>query len=224
MQLPFSRSEFFQILVDYNTALWPVVIGLWIVTAVGALLLRFPPGRDRLIAILLAFHWAWSAIAYHALFFTRINPAAWLFAALFLAQATLFLWFGVVRVRLAFGVRHDAWGRAGWILVAYSLAYPAINVLHHGSFVAVPTFGLPCPTTIFTAGVLLLTTRPARILAIVPVIWSVIGGSAAFLMGVTADYALPISGALVTAFELQKRNVNPGPARNYALPRATGMR
>jgi hypothetical protein len=26
--------------------------------------------------------WLWSAAAYHALLFTRINPAAWVFAAL----------------------------------------------------------------------------------------------------------------------------------------------
>ena len=32
---------------------------------------------------LLATLWIWNAVAYHALLFTRINPAAWLFAALF---------------------------------------------------------------------------------------------------------------------------------------------
>src|SRR5688572_3985311 len=39
------------------------------------------------LSALLAWHWAWSAVAYHMAFFTRINPAAWPFAALFLVFA-----------------------------------------------------------------------------------------------------------------------------------------
>jgi hypothetical protein len=35
---------------------------------------------------------AWSAVAYHIMFFTRINPAAWLFAAIFLLQAAQLRW------------------------------------------------------------------------------------------------------------------------------------
>ena len=35
-------------------------------------------------------HWIWSALAYHAAFFTRINPAAWVFAALFLLLRAFF--------------------------------------------------------------------------------------------------------------------------------------
>jgi hypothetical protein len=43
-------------------------------------------------------------VAYHAVFFTRINPAAWFFAALFVGEALAFLWFGVLKRRLAFDV------------------------------------------------------------------------------------------------------------------------
>ena len=77
------------------------------VAGVGCALAHIP--RDGCRAIVIAApsgsldqrasgpHWAWSALAYHAAFFTRINPAAWLFAALFLVQATAFFWSGVVR-------------------------------------------------------------------------------------------------------------------------------
>ena len=98
MQLPFTKEQFFNLFAAYNEALWPALIALWIASvAVSVLLLssRRPP--DRWISALLAAHWAWSALAYHAAFFTRINPAAWLFAALFLLQAALFFWVGVVQ-------------------------------------------------------------------------------------------------------------------------------
>jgi hypothetical protein len=35
-----------------------------------------------------------------------------------------------------------------------------------------------------------------------PSSWSVIGGSAALLLGVSADYALPVAGAALAVFEL----------------------
>jgi len=47
-------------------------------------------GSGRAIGWLLAAFWAWMAVAYHFAYFTRINPAAWLFGALFLVEAALF--------------------------------------------------------------------------------------------------------------------------------------
>ena len=59
-----------------------------------------------------------------------------MFAALFLVQAALFLWVGVVRRQLSFAVRGTVWTSIGCVLVAYALAYPAINAVQHGSDVA----------------------------------------------------------------------------------------
>ena len=50
---------------------------------------------------------------------------------------------------------------------------------------------------------MLATPRSWR-LSTVPVIWSVIGGSAAFLLGVRADYALPIAGIALAIFSTQR--------------------
>jgi len=207
MQLPFTTEEFFDLFAAYNAALWPALVVLWlasVVTAAALLSSRRPP--DRWISALLAAHWAWSALAYHAAFFTRINPAAWLFAAFFLVEAALLFWSGVVHGRMSFAPRRDAWAPLAWILVAYSLVYPGINVVQHLSFARIPTFGVPCPTTIFTAGVLMLATPHSWRLSVVPVIWSLIGGSAAFLLGVRADYALPVAGLALAVFSLGRRN------------------
>jgi hypothetical protein len=81
-----------------------------------------------------------------------------------------------------------------WLFVIYSLVYPAVNAIQQVSLSRIPTFGVPCPTTIFTAGLLLLSAPRSWRLSVVPVIWSVIGGSAASLLSVGADYALPIAG------------------------------
>jgi hypothetical protein len=205
MQMPFTREQFFDLFVAYNETLWPAAVALWIASAViGAVRLSAHRPHDRWIGALLVTHWAWSALAYHVAFFTRINPAAWLFAALFLGQAVLFFRIGVVRRGLSFAPWGNAWAPLAWGLIAYSLAYPAINAIDHLSLRRIPTFGLPCPTTIFTAGVLMLATPGSRRLSIVPVIWSAIGGSAAFLLGVHADVALPVAGIALGIFSLRR--------------------
>jgi hypothetical protein len=101
MRLPFTHAEFLDVFAAYNAALWPFAAVLWLLTA-WALVAWTRRGQrmSRWVAALLAAHWAWSAIAYHWAFFRDINPAAGLFAVLFLAQAALFAWFGVVRQKL----------------------------------------------------------------------------------------------------------------------------
>ena len=213
MQLPFTKEQFFDLFVAYNEALWPAAVALWIASAViVALRLSAQRPHDRWISTLLVVHWAWSALAYHVAFFTRINPAAWLFAALFLGQAVLFFRIGVVGRRLSFAPWDSAWAPLAWGLIAYSLAYPAINALDHRSLLRIPTFGLPCPTTIFTAGVLMLGTPRSWRLSILPVIWSAIGGSAAFLLGVHADVALPFAGTALAIFSVRRTTPVPLPA------------
>jgi hypothetical protein len=205
MQLPFTREQFFDLFAAHNAALWPASAALWIASVVvSGLLLSSRHPSDRWISALLAAHWAWSALAYHIAFFTRINPAAWVFAVLFLLQAALFLWWGVVRERLSFAPSRNAWALMAALLVAYSLLYPAINAVQHLTWSRIPTFGVPCPTTLFTAGLLMLAKPRSRRLSIVPVIWSLIGGSAAFLLEVRADYALPIAGIALAIFSVQR--------------------
>ena len=213
MQMPFTREQFFDLFVAYNETLWPAAVALWIASAViVALRLSARPSHDRWISALLVAHWVWSALAYHLAFFTRINPAAWLFAALFLAQAALFFRVGVVQRRLAFAPWGNSWAPLAWGFIAYSLAYPAINAIDHLSLLRIPTFGLPCPTTIFTAGALMLATPRSWSLSIVPVIWSATGGSAAFLLGVDADVALPIAGIALAIFVVRRTTPEQLPA------------
>ena len=204
MQLPFTKEQFFDLFAAFNGGLWPALIALWIASVVVSVLL-FSPRRptDRWVSALLAVHWAWSGLAYHAAFFTRINPAAWIFALLFLVQAALFVWVGIVQRRLSFAPARDGWAPMAWVLVAYSLVYPAINAVQHLTVSRIPTFGVPCPTTIFTAGLLMLAAPKLWPLAIIPVAWSLIAGTAAVLLDVRADYALPVAGIALAIFSIR---------------------
>jgi hypothetical protein len=86
----------------------------------------------------------------------------------------------------------------GSLLIAFSLViYPLIGFLFGHRYPAMPTFGLPCPTTIFTLGILMFAEIPIpRSAFVVPVLWSVIGSFGAFQLRVPQDYGLLISGLI----------------------------
>lgn len=138
------------------------------------------------------------------------SPPAYLFSALFVFQGWLFLYEGIVRNRLSFCANQKIYGIIGAILIVYALAiYPLIGYALGRSFPSSPTFGVPCPTTIFTFGLLLWTNKkfPSSLL-IVPILWSLVGTSAALSFGIKEDFGLLVAGMLGTA-SIIWRNLTP---------------
>jgi hypothetical protein len=198
VQLPFTRTEFFDVFGAYNSALWPAALALWVLSIavlVFAARARKPP--DRALSALLTVHWVWSALAFHAAFFTAVNPMAWAFAALFSVQAAALAWHGVIRRRIRFSTGHSWRDVIGGALISYALAYPLINLAQADHvLLREPTFGVPCPTTILTIGLLLPAAMPSWRLAVIPIIWSVIAGSASFFFGVYTDLVLLLAAPM----------------------------
>lgn len=201
MQLPFTHDQFLDLFAAYNRTLWPAAALLWLATVAGvAWWLRSATGQGVGLPALLAVHWAWSGLVYHLVFFRTINPVALWFAALFVLEAVLFAWLGVVRRRLTFQPAPGARRMLALILVAYALAYPLLGLGLGLSYPRMPSFGVPCPTTILTAGLLLVVDRRhVWALGVIPLLWTVVGGSAAFGLGIRADLMLVVGGLLLAA-------------------------
>jgi hypothetical protein len=201
MSLPFGKTEFLAVFVRYNEAVWPAQMVLYAL-AIAALLGLFMRLRqaDRAMAALLALLWAWAGLVYHGLYFREINPAAPLFVVLFIAGAAALAWEGVVRDRLRFCGAPRGRAAAGQALIAYALVfYPLLSIVFGHVYPAAPTFGMPCPVTIFTVGVLLQLKAPyPRSVLIAPLLWIVVAGQAAFRFGVWEDLGLLVAG--VAAF------------------------
>jgi len=197
MGLPFSHDQFLDVFGAYNTALWPVVILFWVVTV--WLVVRWLRRADlsgRMFLGALAAQWAWSGIAYHWFFFRSINPAAALFAVLFILQATIFAWLAVAARSRAI-VSLDLRGIIGGGFVLYGLAYPFIGLSLGLEYPRVPLFAVPCPTTLITAGFLLTAVDVPRLASAVPILWAFVGSTAAFALGIRADLPLLAAGLLV---------------------------
>jgi hypothetical protein len=210
MKIPFTVEQFFAIFQIYNEAVWPAQ-ALLLALALIAVSLVFMKRRfsGPAVSAILALLWGWIAVVYHFAFFTRINPLAYGFAVLSLIGAGIFFWQGVVRRKLEFEVGSHLRSYTGVTLIVFALlVYPTWSWLAGHSYPAMPTFGLPCPTTIFTIGLLAFLKAPApRSPYIVPVLWSAIGGQAAFLLDVPQDLGLAAAG--VVGIVMLARNASP---------------
>ena len=211
MSLPFTADQFFDVMRRYNEGVWPAQLTLLgMALAVVALLASRRPIRDPLIAATLALLWFWSGIVYHLVYFYAINPAAVIFAAVFLAGGGIFGWLGVIRRRLQFEFARGMRGVAGAALLVYALVvYPLLAAFIGHTYPQTPSFGMPCPTTLFTVGVLAFVRGPfPRYLFIAPVLWALIGSQVAFAFGVYEDYGLVVAAAVGIWLALQ-RSVRP---------------
>lgn len=214
MLLPFTVEQFFGVFRAYNETVWPAP---WLLgaLAVAALWLTTRPGRrsDQAISAILGVLWLWLGLAYHLAFFAAINPLAYAFAALSVAGGLAFLWFGAVRRRLRFRFSARGRGRAGLLLVAFALViYPAWSALAGHRYPEFPTFGLPCPTTLFTIGLLAFLVPPyPRAALVAPLLWCLVGAQAAFLLGVPQDLGLLAAAAFASLLLLQASSARQTP-------------
>jgi hypothetical protein len=211
MNLPFTLEQFLSVFKNYNLSVQPVQIILNFAALVILFLIYTKySDKSRIINILLFLIWTWTGLVYHIIFFSGINPAAKVFGAIFIIQGLLFLIFGSFSKKLGYKKVSMRWQSIiGSVLIIYSLAiYPLLGMIFGHAYPSSPTFGLPCPTTIFTIGLFFLAYPEIPFyMLIIPLIWSIIGGSAAFKLGIYEDYGLIISGLLsISLFFKSKKN------------------
>jgi len=196
---------------------------LLVLSALVAIFLALRPNRfsDATISVILSLIWLWTGAVYHLWFFTRINPAANLFAALFMVQAAIFWYAGLTRKSLIFRIRLDVYGVAGALMIFYALiGYPILGQALGRIYPQSPTFGLPCPTTIFTFGLLLWAEKKVpSYVWLIPLVWSLIGFSAAITLNIREDHGLVLAGIVGTVLILWRDTRHSGRSHRTEHPK-----
>jgi hypothetical protein len=212
MKLPFTAQQFLDVFKNYNLAVFPMQLIFYVFAAtVIFLLFKTSVPTGKIITGILSFLWLWMGIVYHIIFFTAINNAAYLFGSIFIIQGLLFFYQGVLKKKLSFQFRLDKYGWTGATFILFSMiVYPLLEFLFGHLYPFSPTFGLPCPTTIFTFGILLfLDNKIPLVILPIPIVWSVIGFFAAVKLGMLEDISLLIAGVSATLLIIAKNRAMP---------------
>lgn len=213
MNLPFTQDQFLEVFMNYNLAMWPGQIIAYILGSLAVVLaVQKSKHSGRIISTVLGLMWFVNGFVYHITFFSGINKAALVFGSLFVIQSILFFIFGVFKNELKFEYDKSAFSYTGLAFIVYAMIlYPIIGyVLGHG-YPNSPSFGIaPCPTTIFTFGLMLMLKPKIKpYIFIIPAIWSLIGFFAALKLGIIEDVGLLIAGAAGTIMLIRKNKTMP---------------
>jgi hypothetical protein len=207
MKLPFTLEQFLDVFRQYNISIWPMQVLLLVLALLVTYFSIFKkPYSDKIIVLILTFLWLWMGIVYHLIYFASINKAAIVFGSLYIIQSLIFFYFGIIKDKLRFQFSLNRYGITGMVLIMFALIfYPLLGYWLGHVYPTSPTFGLPCPTTIFTFGILLFSSfRTPFIVIIIPAIWSIIGFSAAVSLGMKEDTGLLFAGLVCTIMIIYK--------------------
>lgn len=200
-----SAEAFYEMFIAYNRAVWPMPVIMYMLgIAAVILMVNKAKWHDTIIAFILSFFWLWAGIVFFLMYFSKMKPIYYLVALIFVVQGVLFLLngFGVgIKPRLSFQVRTDGYGWVGGLFILYAMVvYPLIGTATEHGYPGGPIFGTaPCPMTIFTVGMLLLTDKKVPVsMLIIPLFWALGGVVPVVVYGVFADIGLVIAGILGT--------------------------
>jgi hypothetical protein len=200
MNLTLTLPQLLATFERYNLAIWPAQLLAYVLGLV-ALWFVIKPGRysNRIIAGILSFLWLWTGIVFFPLYFAPVYTPAYAFGLLFIIQGLAFL-ASLLRPRLSFAFKGDVCSIVGLLFIAYAMiGYPAVGYFLGHIYPQTPPFGLtPCPGTIFTFGLFLLTDKKVpKLFLIIPLLWA-LGGVLPVSVGILEDVGLITAGVLGT--------------------------
>lgn len=204
--LSFNLEEFLVVLEQYNLAIWPLQI---IAFLLGIVALFFSQKRkkysDQIILAILSFYWLWNGIVFCPFYWAPTYKYAYLFGSFCIIQGLLFL-IGVFRPSISFGRYSNLHSIIGILFIVYAMfGYQLLGYFLGHIYPKFFPFGLvPCPTTIFTFGIFLLTgNKFSKYYLLVPLIVAIAGFLAVY-KGVFEDIGLIIAGLLGTYLLLRR--------------------
>lgn len=207
MNLPFTVTQFVAVFSSYNASIGLLPILAYAAgAAILAIAIRGCAKHSAVGGALLAAMWAFTGIGYHILSFARINPVARVFGVMFVIEAVLL---AVASLRGKLRLRFDGSARSwfGAALAAWAMVgYPLAGYLGGHGYPNGPVFGLtPCPLVLFTFGVLCLAEMPPRYVVSVPILWALVGTTAALSLGIREDATLLLAAIAFVTLSLRHR-------------------
>lgn len=199
----FPIELFSGIFEKYSLDIWPMQVVAYIMGIASLFfVIKRTEHSNRIIAAVLSFLWLWIGIVFFLLYFAPHFSMHYVFGGLFIIQGIIFL-ANVIKPRVSFRCKRDVYSVVGILFIAYSMiGYPVVGYLLGRQ--SAPFGVFPCPTTVFTFGLLLLIdTKVPKLFLVIPTLWALMGFPPVFV-GVFEDIGLIVAGLLGTAMILYR--------------------
>ena len=204
--LSINLEEFLAVLERYNLTIWPLQIITFLLGIIALFFsLRRKKYSDQIILAILSFYWLWNGIVFCPFYWAPIYKYAYLFGVFCIIQGLLFL-IGVFRPNISFGHYNNLHSIIGILFIIYAMVGYQISGYFLGHiYPKYFPFGLvPCPTTVYTFGIFLITSKKfPKYYLIVPLIVAIAGFLAVYI-GVLEDIGLIIAGLIGTYLLLRR--------------------
>jgi hypothetical protein len=194
----FTLEKFLVTLENYNLDIWPLQIVSYLL-GIAAVVLAIKRTRfsNQAISLILSVYWLWIGIVFCMLYWAKTFNLALMFGIILIIQGLLFL-YASIKKSISFSYTGKFQSIMGIALIFYAMiGYQLIGLFIGHTYPNLFAFGLvPCPTMIFTLGILLWTDKKIpKYIIIIPALFSLVGIEAA-IKGIYEDIGLFILGVL----------------------------
>jgi hypothetical protein len=194
----FILEDFLTVLEHYNLSIWPLQIFAFLLGIVALLFsIKRIKYSNKIVLVILSLYWFWNGIVFCPIFWAPTYKFAYLFGVLCIIQGFLFL-VDIFKSNISINFRANSISIIGILFIIYAMVgYQLFGHFLGHVYPRFFPFGLvPCPTTIFTFGLFLMTDKKfPKYYLIVPFIIAM-GGFLAVYKGILEDIGLIIAGLL----------------------------
>jgi hypothetical protein len=190
----------------YNLEIWPMqAVAYFLGFAALFFAVKRTQGSSRTISAILSFLWVWTGLVFCMFYFGPVSTAGYAMGILMIIQGVV-LFADAMQPKMTFRCEANLYSVIGILFIAYAMiGYPFVGHLLGHNYPRTLPFGLvPCPTTVFTFGLLMLADVkvPKRLIAI-PILFA-IAAVVPISLGIFEDVGLLVAGVLGTAMILYR--------------------
>jgi hypothetical protein len=200
MNISITLEQLLDTFEKFNLDIWPMQIIAYVLGIIAIFFIIWKTKYSyRILLGVITFMWLWAGIGFLLFYSGPTYKPAYILGALTVIQAVLFL-IAVFKPLISFGFKLNIFSVTGLLFVAYAMiGYPVIGyLLGHGYPQWLP-FGLvPCPVTVFTFGLLLMTDKKVPVLFLIIPLLLALSGAMPVSIGIFEDIGLIIAGIMGT--------------------------
>jgi hypothetical protein len=189
---------------SYNLDIWPMQAVAYLLGIVALFFaVKRTQGSGRITLAILSFFWLWTGIVFCMFYFGPVFTPGYGFGVLMVVQGVVFF-AGALRPKLSFHLGLNVYSFLGLLFMAYAMiGYPLVGHSVGHDYPRMLPFGLvPCPTTVFTFGLFMLSDKKVPTpLLVIPILFAV-GAVVPVSRGILEDVGLIIAGVVGTAMVL----------------------